>query len=35
MNSNKFLNEYLEKKLIKREKIGVGQIEKLIHEKKP
>ncbi|MBL7072173.1 MAG: HEPN domain-containing protein [Candidatus Omnitrophica bacterium] len=30
MNSDKFLNEYLEKKLIKREKIGVGQIEKLI-----
>jgi len=30
MNSDKFLNEYIEKKLIKREKIGVGQIEKLI-----
>ena len=31
MNSDKFLNEYLDKKLIKREKIGIDQIEKLIH----
>ncbi len=30
MNSNKFLNDLLEKKLIKTEKISVNQIEKLI-----
>jgi len=30
MNSDKLVNEYLEKKLLKREKIGVEQIEKLI-----
>jgi hypothetical protein len=30
MSSDKFINEYIEKKLIKKEKIGIGQIEKLI-----
>lgn len=31
MNSDKFINEYLNKKLIKPEKISVSQINKLIH----
>jgi hypothetical protein len=30
MTSNGFLNEYIEKKLIKAEKIGIDQIEKII-----
>lgn len=30
MTSNGFLNEYIEKKLIKAENIGIGQIEKVI-----
>jgi uncharacterized protein (UPF0332 family) len=30
MSSDKFINEYIEKKLIKKEQVGIGQIEKLI-----